>query len=392
MKNISEISHCYGCGVCSASCPKHIISMKLDKDGYYEATIQDQSKCIECGICLEVCAFNHNECANQANEICSWAAWSNNDVLRKKCTSGGIAFEIGKQLIEKGYKAIGCRYNIEMQRAEHFIAETIEEYTQSIGSKYIQSFTENAFRKIDRKQKCFITGTPCQIDSLRRMIQKYKCEDNFILLDFFCHSIPSMHVWHAYMNLVKDKVGNVTYASWRNKYDYGWHHNCVMGIDGTLTSNPVNWNQKFEDLIKEHRCSYVGRLEDSDLFWKMFLGNFIVAPHCQQQCKYKYKNSSADIRVGDLWGETYRNNEEGVSGVVTFTKRGYDVVKSLTGVTLKEHPFEVIAEGQKRTNVHARVLSPLLLLCLRKHHTFTNIPFRFFYNLQRLINVVAKKI
>ena len=392
MRNVSEISHCYGCGVCSASCPKHIISIRLDKNGYYKATIQDQSKCIECGICLKICAFTHKECANKSQDFCSWAAWSNNENLRKKCTSGGIGFEIGRQLIEKGYKAIGCRYNIETQRAEHFIASTIEEYTQSIGSKYIQSFTEEAFKQIDYKQKYFVTGTPCQIDSLRRLIQKCRCEENFILLDFFCHSVPSMYVWYAYMNLVEEKVGKITYASWRNKYDYGWHHNCVMGIDGIRTAEPMNWNQDFDNLIKEHQCSHIGRLEDSDMFWKMFLGNYIVAPHCQKQCKYKYTNSSADIRIGDLWGETYKDNEKGVSGVAAFTKRGYDVVKSLEGVTLKEHPFRIIAEGQKTSNVHARILSPLLLLCLRRYQTFTNIPFRFIYNLQRLINFITKKI
>lgn len=391
MKNVSEISHCYGCGVCAASCPKHIISLTLDKDGYYEAAIADQSKCVECGICLDVCAFNHKTCANQSQDEGAWAAWSNNAKLRKKCTSGGIGFEIGRQLIEKGYKAIGCRYNIETQRAEHFVATTIEEYAQSIGSKYIQSFTEEAFKQIDRKQKYFVTGTPCQIDSLRRLIQKYRCEDNFILLDFFCHSVPSMHVWQAYMKLVEPKVGKITYASWRNKLDFGWHHNCVMGIDGERTSKPVNWNQSIDQLITERKCAHVGRLEDADMFWKMFLGNFIVAPHCQKQCKYKYDNSAADIRIGDLWGKTYKDNEEGVSGVAAFTKRGRDVIKSLEGVTLTEHPFSLIAEGQKKENVKGRILSPLLLLCLRRYRTFTNIPFRCLYNAQRLINVVTKR-
>ena len=41
MKNISLIKDCYGCGVCSASCPKNIISMQLNQDGFYEPKIVD---------------------------------------------------------------------------------------------------------------------------------------------------------------------------------------------------------------------------------------------------------------------------------------------------------------------------------------------------------------
>lgn len=77
--------------------------------------------------------------------------------MRKKCSSGGIGFEIGKQLLQEGYKVVGCRYDATLQRAEHYIATTVEELIPSIGSKYIQSYTKEAFKKIDRKQKYLVT-------------------------------------------------------------------------------------------------------------------------------------------------------------------------------------------------------------------------------------------
>lgn len=61
----------------------------------------------------------------------------------------------------------------------------MEELIPSIGSKYIQSYTVDGFKAIDRKQKYLVTGTPCQIDSFRRYIRKFKKEENFILMDFF---------------------------------------------------------------------------------------------------------------------------------------------------------------------------------------------------------------
>lgn len=255
--NISEIRDCYGCGVCSATCPKKIISISLNQDGFYEPYIDDVDKCTNCGLCLDVCAFNHSDLSLSERKIKSWAAWSNDEDVRRKCSSGGIGFELGKQLIEQGYHAVGCRYDIAEQRAEHYIATTVEEFIQSIGSKYIQSYTVDAFRQIQRRgQKYLITGTPCQIDSFRRMIRKFRCEDSFVLMDFFCHCVPSMWAWRAYIKMLEPKIGKVTYASWRNKFEYGWHDSWLMGIDGENTSKPVDWHDSYNLLIREKKVSY----------------------------------------------------------------------------------------------------------------------------------------
>lgn len=351
--NVSEIQNCFGCGVCAASCGKKIISIELNRDGFYEPRIKDQQKCTGCGICLDVCAFRHEERALKPEEVNvkSWAAWSNDDRVRRKCSSGGIGFEIGKQLIEKGYKVVGCRYDIQKQRAEHYIAATVEEFIASIGSKYIQSYTAEAFQSIERKgEKYLVTGTPCQIDSFRRMIRKFHCEDNFILLDFFCHSVPSMHAWNAYLKMLNPMIGAVIYASWRNKFEYGWHDSYLMGIDGTEQSVQHVCRKSYDDLIKERRTYIQSRMSQGDLFYKLFLGDFVLGPQCVEQCKYKYNHSSADIRIGDLWGKTYKDDQKGVNALIAFTARGKKLIEGLEGITLVEHPFEIVAEGQMKVN------------------------------------------
>ena len=57
--NIGKLKDCYGCGVCSASCPKKVITMK-ESSGFSFPQV-DQDNCVECGICLSVCSFNHKE-------------------------------------------------------------------------------------------------------------------------------------------------------------------------------------------------------------------------------------------------------------------------------------------------------------------------------------------
>lgn len=388
-KNIGVLSCCFGCGVCSASCPKKIISIKLNRDGFYEPVIDNGDACIECGICLDVCAFNHKELAQDYRPEKSWAAWSNDERVRRKCSSGGIGFEIGKQLIEKGYKAVGCRYDIKEHRAEHYIATTVEEFVQSIGSKYIQSYTEEAFKQIDRKgQKYLVTGTPCQIDSFRRMIRKFRCEDNFILMDFFCHCVPSMWAWKAYIKMLEPKIGEVTYASWRNKFEYGWHDNWLMAIDGEKTSKPVDWHDSYSLLIREKKTFIQSRLSQGDLFYKLFLGDICLGPQCQKQCKYKYDKSSADIRIGDLWGNTYKENEDGVSALIAFTEKGRQMIERLQDVTLVEHPFETVAEGQMKRNAQKKELAPLFMFLLRRQCSLNGLPFKVTFFAQRVVSKV----
>lgn len=95
-----------------------------------------------------------------------------------------------------------------------------------------------------------------------------------------------------------------------------------------------------------------------------------LGPQCQKQCKYKYDKSSADIRIGDLWGETYNDDEKGVSALIAFTEKGRKLVEILENVTLVEHPFEVVAEGQMKNNAHAAPLAGLMKMILK---TYPNI-------------------
>lgn len=392
-KNVTSFQYCYGCGVCSASCPKKIITIRLNKDGFYAPVIEKDAECIACGICLDVCAMNHQTLAITAAPVSSWAAWSNDERVRRKCSSGGIGFEIGRQLINQGYKAVGCRYDNKEQRAEHYIATTVEEFVQSIGSKYIQSYTEDAFKQIHRKnEKYLITGTPCQIDSFRRMIRKFHCEANFILMDFFCHCVPSMWAWKAYIKMLEPKIGKVTYASWRNKFEYGWHDNWLMGIDGEKTSKPVNWHDSYNLLIREKKSFIQSRRSQGDLFYKLFLGDMCLGKQCQTDCKYKYDNSSADIRIGDLWGPTYQREQIGVSALVAFTERGREIVEGLNDVTLIEHPFEVVAEGQMKKNAHHKELSSIVMYMLKNNHSLTGVPFKAVLLAQRIISKMKRLI
>lgn len=123
-----------------------------------------------------------------------------------------------------------------------------------------------------------------------------------------------------------------------------------------------------------------------------------MGEQCVKACKYKYSNSSADIRIGDLWGNTYRDDEKGVSALVSFTEKGKLIVESLRNVTLVHKPLDVVAEGQMKDNAHPVPVSSLVMF-LFEHNVYLNLkqwnvvlsmcgkPFRAYAKLKRIFKI-----
>lgn len=369
-KNISNIHNCYGCGVCATICNRNIINIKLNSYGFYEPYIEDLSKCNNCGLCLDICSFSKNELSNKDQKpIHSYAAWSKKISIQRECSSGGVGYELGRLLINEGYEVCGVRYNLNKKRAEHYIASNHDELFFSIGSKYIQSYTVDGFKSINRNKKYLVTGTPCQIDSFRRYIRKFKVENNFVLMDFFCHSVPSMLAWQKYISEIEKNTGKVKEVSWRNKRK-GWHESYVMSIIG------------------ENKNIY-SHLSDKDVFLNLFLMDFSCNKACQSACKYKYNNSSADIRIGDLWGNTYSKNENGVSALISFTPIGDKWIKQLN-CELIEHPFEIVAEGQMKKNCHPALLSPIVWKMLRSKRRYNLLIWKCLIIIEKIFKLLQR--
>lgn len=324
--NISKFHDCYGCGVCAKVCSKQIIDIVLNKNGFYEPLITDNEKCTDCGLCVEVCSYWHNDLASVPQMSKGYAAWSQDEEIRYRCSSGGFVFELGRKIMEKGYNVCAVRYNIDTNRAEHFIAHTAEDLIPSIGSKYIQSYFINGLKEINRNEKYLVIGTPCQIDSFRRYIRLLHREEQFLLLDFFCHGVPSMWVWRKYLQRVKKKTGIIFHVAWRNKLA-GWHDSWAMVIKGEKAVYNSKWTQK-------------------DLFYNLYLDNVCLGKACYEKCKFKQMNSAADLRIGDFWGKTYQMNEEGVNAVLVFTEKGEQALALLDNVQLVSKRVDITCEGQ----------------------------------------------
>ena len=280
---------CTGCGMCAAICPKKCINIKLNDNGFYEYEI-DEEKCIKCNKCKRVCG-QLNTKIDDMNKMKMYSAYSLDENVLKQSSSGGIAYELSLQGIKKGLPVIGCTYDVKDAIAKHIVVKEEKDLTKLSGSKYIQSYTLEAFNKLEELEQGIVIGTPCQITSVDRYLKSVNKRDNFLLIDLICHGVPSYYLWKKYIK----PFGEIKEVKFRDK-KYGWR-SMVMSIN-----------------LEYHKC------EDKDLFYDAFRTEIVYNKSCYN-CKYRTK-TNADIRIGDYWGPKFKKEQNGVSMVIARTERG----------------------------------------------------------------------
>lgn len=317
-------NNCTGCGVCVAVCPKDCIRIKENDFGFFEYKI-DHSKCISCNICSEVCGQANFLEKNYINDKKLYSAYSTKKDILLNSTSGGVCTTIAYNAIEKNKSVISCEYDYEKNRAILNIANTIEQFDKMKGSKYLQAFSNNIYKKLKELEEGVIIGTPCQIASVDLYLNLLKKREKFLLVDFICHGVPSYKLWDKYIKSF-DKIEKILF---RNK-EYSWRNKYI-----TIINNKISKTKK----------------ENSDLFYHFFnIGNNYN--DCCYECKYR-DSSLADIRVGDYWGPKFKNNKTGISMVISFTSKGEEILKELKGdqkLILEEQTIEDYLNYQQTKN------------------------------------------
>lgn len=314
----TKMLKCSGCGVCSAICPKHCITMKLNNDGFYNP-VKDKESCVNCSLCEDVCYIRKKDTISLDKMRLYSAEALDLNVLRES-SSGGIAWLIAQNAIINGYAVCGVVYNYKAHRAEHQIFYSAAGLEQLKGSKYLQSYTQKAFEEIlNVLQKCpdkkfLVFGTPCQIASLSNALRIKKLRDRVILVDIFCHGVPSNLLWQKYMSWLNDKHGieddKIMNLKFRDK-EYSWHK-YFMHVSASKSGGMV--------------IEYIAEV-NNDPFLKLFTMGVVNQESCFS-CPFR-NQTAADIRLGDYWGSRFLENEKGVSMVLVNTEIGSELINSI---------------------------------------------------------------
>lgn len=308
MKNINSIinviNQCTGCGICSIVCPKKCISVLRNKTGFYQAIV-DESKCINCGICQSFCYkyYRHNpiDSIQKVVPLLVAAVWSKDHNLVNLCSSGGFATELSLFYLKKGYKICGVVYDNQTNTCKHTIGKNQSEIINFIGSKYLQSYTIDAFSQFNGNDRYLVFGSPCQIFGLRQFINKNKIDKNFILVDFYCHGIPSYNLWTKYIEYLQingiSKIDSINFVSKKR----GWHNRSIL----------INSCSK-----SEYEKSY-----KDDIFGIFYSGMYCHNTSCFK-CQFRSDYIFSDIRIADFWGSRFKSNQKGVNLLTIYTPSG----------------------------------------------------------------------
>lgn len=294
---VEKPTPCTGCGVCQAICPQKAIHLELNQESFWTAVL-DKTKCVDCQKCLSVCPkFTDSFPPSPAfDTLPLYAAYSQEE--QPSSSSGGIAAEITKWAFLNGYKVAGVQYNYQRQCAETIIAENLEQAHAFKGSKYLQSDCTNAFEQVlKRTEKFVVFGTPCQIAALHLAASLTGRRKDLILVDFFCHGVPSYQLWKAFVAQQPEEIRQINFRSKKR----GWH-TFTMEINGKI--------------IKKNS------------FYELFFSDLLLGEQCYN-CESRKSFAFADIRLGDFWGSAFDLRNDGVSAVCALTFKGNELLKTL---------------------------------------------------------------
>lgn len=225
MIQINNKADCCGCTACASICPHDAITMRPDVLGFLYPVVE-KSKCIDCGLCEKVCAFNdHYDTSSNLPQPIAYGA-RHKDMDEVETSRSGAAFvAISDYILEQGGVVYGAGYTDHF-RVVHKRAVKKSERNEFKGSKYVQSDLTGVFRQVKKDLKdgliVLFSGTPCQTSGLASYVGR-KLREKLFLVDIVCHGVPGPFVWQDYISYLEKKHGDrICYVNFRDKQEFGW--------------------------------------------------------------------------------------------------------------------------------------------------------------------------
>lgn len=277
--------------------------MQPDTMGFLYPVV-NENKCIECGLCERVCAFNDNyDHSENLPEPIAYGA-RHKDMHEVETSRSGAAFiALSDVVLRVGGVVYGAGYS-EHFRVVHKRATTAKERDEFKGSKYVQSDLTGVFRQVKKDLQdglmVMFSGTPCQTAGLASYIGK-RLRENLFLVDIVCHGVPSPYIWRDFIEYIEKKhEDKVCWVNFRDKQKYGWatHHETFKFVNGG------------------------GKVEFTFLFYR-----HIIFRHSCGKCHFTNMTRPSDITIADFWGwektnPDFNRDDKGVSLLLINTKKG----------------------------------------------------------------------
>ena len=385
---VSDNSNCCGCGACINICPQNAITMTENEYGFRYPRI-NKDKCINCGLCRKSCTFkNKNEDNKQL--LKTYAAISSNYEIIKKSASGGIFAEITNAFLKNKGIVYGSSMNYlnDKLTVEHIRVTDNNNIEKLQGSKYVQSNIESCYKDIENdlnnNYKVLFSGTPCQVDSIKKYLKNNKNIDNLYCIDIICHGVPNNRFFNEYINIIEKKYkGKIIDFKFRDK-TRNW------GLNAAAVVRKTNGNIK----------KYIIPSYDSS-FYQLFLDSEIYRDSCYS-CKYANEKRVGDITIGDFWKIENEHEDKikenkfdinnGVSCILVNTNRGQELLEEYgTKLKLFESNFANVAKHNEQLTSPSKIRGTRkIILKLYKDKGYNEV--NKYYWRKNIIKIILKKM
>lgn len=324
---------CTGCGACAYSCSKGCITMQENEIGIVLPLV-DATACVDCHACEKACPVLNEP--HPTKPCKAYAAWSNDMEERRTSASGGIAAEMYKMAIEKGYWIVGAVQQPDFS-VEHEMSDSKEAVRAFKNSKYVFSSAYKVFPQIKSalkvgKQVLFV-GLPCQVAALRKLFNDH---ENLLLVEVVCHGTTPVTYLRQHIDKLNRKCNDVAKRmSFRDPYTYTY----------TYTFTLYN---------SDNQLFYAKRTKEGDTYQFGYHRAVSYRENCYH-CKFAKPERSADVVVADYSGlgrlAPASYNAKKVSLILENSDKGRNFVSELIAkgvITANERPLEEPFEGDPR--------------------------------------------
>lgn len=301
---------CCGCSACESICPQSIIKLKADEEGFRMPKIEDETLCIECGLCEKVCPVLNTIEKDSNPDESAFIIQNNDEQVRAESASGGAFSAIALHVLQNGGIVYGAAYDDKFQ-VKHVAVNKEDDLWRLRHSKYVQSDLGNCFQDIKGYLEngvlvCF-SGTPCQIEGLVSYLRKNY--NNLLLIDICCHGVSSPLIWEKYMEMMKDKAPDKVYFRWKH---YGYKYSTMS-------------------FFKGKREIYHSGVE-SDPMLRAYFSNNCDRKSCYD-CKFKKRYRISDFTIWDCFQPRFFNadfdDDKGTTSVLVNTVKGKKIISNL---------------------------------------------------------------
>ena len=333
-KTICSVEKCTGCAACRDICPKQCISMKGDDLDALHPII-NTDKCIDCALCEETCPNNISLKFRHPQKV--WAAWSNDDKIRNKSASGGIAYELYRHWLSIGGVGFGVTYDI--NNGCHFILIEKESDIEAVkNSKYTFSDTKGIYKVVKQKLNAGIPvlfiGVPCQVAGLFGYLKKDY--ENLFTVDIICHGMPPA----TYLQQHIAKINQKTRKSAKR----------LSFRDPEFGTNTFTFTLRDDS----NKLLYKKKVLNTDNYQLSYHRALIYRENCYS-CSYARRERLGDLTIGDFSGigrcAPFMFERRNISCILQNTDNGGKLLANLTHIiTLVERPISEALNYEKQLN------------------------------------------